>query len=211
MEKFNCARFTAVALGAILIVSGASAQTQTITVIDGATLIDGNGGVPLKNSVVVIDGSRIRAVGAKSSVSYPAGATVIKADGLTALPGFIDAHIHSLNFFPPLFLRFGITTVYDTANPTEWVIAQREALKSGRIKGPRMFVTGVVIDGPDDSEDRRDAYRVHVRTPDQARITARRLLSQRVDGLKVYQHLTPDLLRPIVEEAHKAGTEADQA
>jgi len=224
MDKFNSARFAAVALGATLIVSGAFAQTQrptrgaaegrspgsdaAITVIDGATLIDGNGGVPLKNSVVVIDGSRIRAVGAKGSVSYPAGATVIHADGLTALPGLIDAHIHSLNFFPPLFLHFGITTVYDTANPTEWVIEQREALKTGRIKGPRMFVTGVVIDGPDDSEDRRDGYRVHVRTPGEARMTARRLLRQRVDALKVYQHLTPDLLKPIVEEAHKAGTEA---
>src|SRR5438105_5279448 len=179
-----------------------------VTVIEGATLIDGNGGTALKNSVIVIDGSRIRAVGARGSVSYPAGAAVIKADGLTALPGLIDAHIHSLNFFPPLFLHFGITTVYDTANPTGWIIAQREALKTGRIKGPRMFVTGVVIDGPDDTEDRRDDYRVHVRTPDEARMMARSLLRQGVDGLKVYQHLTPGLLKPIVEEAHKAGTEA---
>ena len=118
-------------------------------------------------------------------MSYPAGAAVIKADGLTALPGLIDAHIHSLNFFPPLFLHFGVTTVYDTANPTGWIIAQREALKTGRIKGPRMFVTGVVIDGPDDKEDRRDAYRVNVRTPDEARMMARNLLRQGVDGLKV--------------------------
>jgi imidazolonepropionase-like amidohydrolase len=133
---------------------------------------------------------------------------VINADGMTALPGLIDAHIHSLNFFPPLFLHFGVTTVMDTANPTEWIIAQREALKSGRIKGPRMFVTGVVIDGPDAGEDRRDEYRTHVRTPEDARATARALLKQGVDALKVYQHLTPDLLKPIVEEAHKAGTEA---
>jgi imidazolonepropionase-like amidohydrolase len=127
---------------------------------------------------------------------------------MTALPGLIDAHIHSLDFFPPLFIHFGVTTVYDTANPTEWVIAQREALKNGRIRGPRMFVTGVVIDGPNDIPDRRDAYRVHVRTPEEARTLARTLLQRGVDGLKVYQHLTPDLLRPIVEEAHKAGTEA---
>ena len=179
-----------------------------VTVIEGATLIDGNGGMPLKNSVIVIDGSRIRAVGVRGGVSYPAGAAIIKADGLTALPGLIDAHIHSLNFFPQLFLHFGITTVYDTANPTGWIIAQREALKTGRIEGPRMFVTGVVIDGPDDTEDRRDGYRVHVRTPAEARMMARSLLRQGVDGLKVYQHLTPGLLKPIVEEAHKAGTEA---
>jgi len=185
-----------------------TAADPAITVIEGATLIDGNGGAPLSNSVIVIDGTRIKAVGARGTIPYPAGATVIKADGMTALPGLIDAHIHSLNFFPQLFLHFGVTTVMDTANPTAWIIAQREALKRGQIKGPRMFVTGDVIDGPDPGEDRRDGYRVHVRTPEEARAMARALLKQGVDALKVYQHLTPDLLKPIVEEAHKAGTEA---
>jgi imidazolonepropionase-like amidohydrolase len=188
-----------------------AAQTTAdpaIIVIEGATLIDGNGGAPLKNSVIVIDGARIKAVGVKGTVTYPAGANVIKADRMRALPGLIDAHIHSLNFFPQLFLHFGVTTVIDTANPTEWILAQREALKSGRIRGPRMFVTGVVIDGPDSGEDRRDGYRTHVRTPEEARLTALALLKRGVDALKVYQHLTPDLLKPIVEEAHRAGTEA---
>jgi imidazolonepropionase-like amidohydrolase len=186
---------------------GLRAQGQT-TVIEGATLIDGNGGVPLSNSVIVIEGARVRAVSVRGALAYPPAARIIQADGMTALPGLIDAHIHSLNFFPPLFLHFGVTTVYDTANPTEWVIAQREALKTGRIKGPRMFVTGVVIDGPDEVPDRRDSYRVHVRTPEEARAMARSLLQRGADGLKVYQHLTPDLLKPIVEEAHLAGTEA---
>ena len=185
-----------------------TAAGPAVTVIEGATLIDGNAGPPLRNSVIVIEGALIKAVGSRGTVRYPAGANVIKADGMTALPGLIDAHIHSLNFFPQLFLHFGVTTVMDTANPTEWILAQREALKSGRIKGPRMFVTGVVIDGPDPTEDRRDGYRTHVRTPDEARTTARALLKQGVDAVKVYQHLTPDLLKPIVEEAHKAGTEA---
>ena len=197
------------AIAAALVFFGAAAAHGQSVVIEGATLIDGTGGAPLKNSAIVIDGSRITAVGAKGSVSYPAGATVIKADGLTALPGLIDAHIHSLNFFPQLFLHFGVTTVMDTANPTEWIIAQREALKTGRIRGPRMFVTGDVIDAPDPAEDpRRAGYRRYVRTPDEARTTARALLKQGVDALKVYQHLTPDLLKPIVEEARKAGTEA---
>jgi imidazolonepropionase-like amidohydrolase len=188
----------------LLVAHTGSAQV----IIEGATLIDGNGGAPLSNSVIVIDGARIKAVGARGTVPYPAGAKVIKAEGMTALPGLIDAHIHSLNFFPQLFLHFGVTTVMDTANPTEWILAQREALKSGRIKGPRMFVTGEVIDGPDAGEDRRDGYRTHVRTPEDARAISRALLKQGVDALKVYQHLTPDLLKPIVEEAHKAGTEA---
>ena len=191
----------------LLAAHGLLAQNQ-VTVIEGGTLIDGNGGMPLQNSVIVIEGSRIQAVGARGNVPYPPQARIIKADGMTVLPGLIDAHIHSLDFFPQLFLHFGVTTVYDTANPTEWVIAQRDALKKGKIKGPRMFVTGVVIDGPDESEDRRDEYRTHVRTPEEARNLARSLLQRGVDALKVYQNLTPGLLQPIVEEAHRAGTEA---
>jgi imidazolonepropionase-like amidohydrolase len=198
--------------GGLSVLAGALVLAANIAsaqiVIEGAMLVDGNGGAPLKNSVIVIDGARITAVGVRGTIPYPARATVITADGLTALPGLIDAHIHSLNFFPQLFLHFGVTTVMDTANPTAWIIAQREALKSGRIRGPRMFVTGEVIDGPDAGEDRRDGYRSHVRTSDEARALARALLKQGVDALKVYQHLTSDLLRPIVEEAHAAGTEA---
>lgn len=182
-------------------------QSQAI-VIEGGTLIDGNGGAPLKDSVVVIEGSRIEAVGTRGSVSYPPQAKIIRADGMTVLPGLIDAHIHSLDFFPQLFLHFGVTTVFDTANPTDWVMAERDALKKGKIKGPRMFVTGVVIDGPDSAADRRDQYRTHVSTPEEARALARDLLRRGVDGLKVYENLTPELLRPIVEEARKAGTEA---
>jgi len=182
-------------------------QSQAM-VIEGGTLIDGSGGAPVKNSVVVIEGNRIKAAGPQGSVAVPPQAKVIKADGMTIMPGLIDAHIHSLDFFPPLFLHYGITTVCDTANPTQWVMAQRDALKAGKIKGPRMFVTGEVIDGPDSSADRRDEYRTHVNTPEQARTVARKLLREGVDAIKVYQNLTPDLLQPLVEEAHKAGTEA---
>src|SRR5688572_24425726 len=118
-----------------------------VLVLEGGMLIDGTGRAPVEDSVIVIEGSRIKAVGAKKSLSYPAGARVINAEGKTILPGLIDAHIHFLDFTPQLFLHFGVTTVFDTANPTEWILAQREALRKRRIKGPRMFVTGHVIDG----------------------------------------------------------------
>jgi N-acyl-D-amino-acid deacylase len=61
----------------------------------GATLIDGSGRMPLRNSVVVIKGDSIVAVGSRGRVSVPAGARVIDARGLVVAPGFIDAHNHS--------------------------------------------------------------------------------------------------------------------
>ncbi|HEU4434507.1 MAG TPA: D-aminoacylase [Pyrinomonadaceae bacterium] len=66
-----------------------------IIVLLGATLIDGSGRMPLRNSVVVIKGDSIVAVGSRGRVSIPAGARVIDARGLVVAPGFIDAHNHS--------------------------------------------------------------------------------------------------------------------
>ena len=88
------------------------AQNQPL-VIEGGTLIDGTGGAPLQDAVVVVEGNRIRAVGKRGSVTIPAQAKVIRGDGMTILPGLIDSHIHELDFFPPLFPHFGVTTVYD--------------------------------------------------------------------------------------------------
>jgi N-acyl-D-amino-acid deacylase len=61
----------------------------------GATLIDGSGRAPIKNSVVVIEGDRIVAVGRRGQVRIPREAQVIDAQGLVLAPGFIDAHNHS--------------------------------------------------------------------------------------------------------------------
>src|SRR5688572_14893619 len=66
-----------------------------IIVILGATLIDGSGRAPLRNSVVVIEGDSIVAVGSRGRVRIPANARVIDARGLVVAPGFIDAHNHS--------------------------------------------------------------------------------------------------------------------
>src|SRR5688572_29049676 len=206
--SFTAAAAMAVCLGWSWIALG-QAQGAGAIVIEGGTLIDGTGAAPVENATVVIEGARITSVGPRARATYPPGARVIRADGMTILPGLIDAHIHSLDFFPQLFLHFGVTTVYDTSNPTDWVIAQRDALRKGKIKGPRMFVTGEIIDGPEETADeRRGGYRTQVNTPDEARSLARNLLTRGVDALKVYQNLTPELLRPVVEEARRAGTEA---
>ncbi len=181
-------------------------------VIEGGTLIDGTGGTPLRNSVIVIEGSRIKAVGTQGQVSYPQNALVIQAQGQSILPGLIDSHIHFLDFTPPLFLHFGVTTVFDTANRTDWILAQREALKKGRIKGPRLFVTGWVIDGPPHRTDmtatpERGGYRTHVNTVEEARMATRDMIRQGVDAIKVHEGLTLEMLKTIIEEAHSAGLE----
>ncbi len=67
----------------------------TTIVILGATLIDGSGRAPLRDSAVVLKGDSIVAVGRRGQVRIPAGAQVIDGRGLIVSPGFIDAHNHS--------------------------------------------------------------------------------------------------------------------
>ncbi len=68
-------------------------ETQAL-VIQGGTLIDGNGGAPLANSVIVIEGNRITAVGTAGEVEVPAGAEVLDANNKWIIPGLWDCQVN---------------------------------------------------------------------------------------------------------------------
>ena len=82
-----------------------------MTVIKAARLIDGQGGAPLANAVVVIEGDRIARVGA--ALAVPAGAEVIDLGNATLLPGLIDSHTHLTgqpgdNYYEDIFRKSAI-------------------------------------------------------------------------------------------------------
>ncbi len=198
-----------VAIAAVLGPVQARAQNPTL-VLEGGTLIDGTGGIPVNDAVVVIEGSRIVAVGQRGEVSYPQGARVISTEGRTILPGLVDGHVHFFaDFMPQMFLRFGVTTVGETNNQTDWILLQREALNSGRLKGPRMFVTGSAAGGPTDVADTEGRLSrsvvVSLDTPEEARAYVRKLVAMGVDMIKTNYTLTYEQLAAIVDEAGKAG------
>ena len=60
----------------------------------GGTIVDGNGGTPIKDGIVVLDGDRIVAVGAKEATKVPKDAERIDVTGKWITPGLIDAHVH---------------------------------------------------------------------------------------------------------------------
>ncbi len=70
-------------------------SADSLVAIVGATLIDGSGGPPVKNSVVILRGDSIIKVGTQTSVKIPTNARTIDGQGLVLAPGFIDAHNHS--------------------------------------------------------------------------------------------------------------------
>lgn len=67
-------------------------------VIKGGLLIDGRGGKPVKDPVIVLEGRRIKQVGAKNEIKVPARAEVIDCGKLTLMPGLMDVHLHTMMF-----------------------------------------------------------------------------------------------------------------
>ena len=85
----------AVLLG--LVISAQPARPPAITrALVGGTLVDGFGGPPIQNSVVLIAGEKIAAVGRVGQLAVPQGAEVISTEGMTVLPGLWDMHVHTM-------------------------------------------------------------------------------------------------------------------
>lgn len=76
-----------------IVAAGPAAAAQS-TAIVGGTLIDGTGSPPRGESVVVIRGGTIAAVGSTASIELPPDATVIDARGQWIIPGLVDVHAH---------------------------------------------------------------------------------------------------------------------
>ncbi len=85
-------------------------------VILGSTLIDGTGAAPVSDAAVVLDGDRIAAAGSRAKVSWPSGAEVIDAAGLTILPGLIDTHDHLASHGYALGRRWGLEEPASTSH-----------------------------------------------------------------------------------------------
>src|SRR5262245_49231086 len=87
MRPTSSLRFALLLLSAPLV-----AHAQGVTAIKAGRLIDGRGGPPIVDAVVLVRSDRIAAVG--SRLAIPAGARVIDLSSATILPGLIDCHTH---------------------------------------------------------------------------------------------------------------------
>ncbi len=182
---------------------------ETRLVIEGGTLIDGTGAPPLSDSVVVIEGNRIAAIGLKGQTPIPEGVEVIDATGRFILPGFSDIHVHWDAWMPELFLAHGVTSAVDLDSFFPWILEQRDALLDGRMRGPRLFTTVRSLSGRLvwDGKGRLTDLRPEVESAEMARRLTRVIGPGREQFqlTKTYTELTPDQLQAVVEESHRAG------
>ena len=142
-------------------------ERKKLVVIEGGTLIDGTGGKPIEDSVVVSEGGRISAVGEEGEVKVPKDAKKIEVDahGKTVMPGLVDSHLHligmktdrmleeqlvrppQLSLIKSVFdtvdlLEAGFTTVKDCGG---FGIYLKRAIAEGTARGPRILSAGYVL------------------------------------------------------------------
>ena len=183
---------------------------QTL-VVQGGTLIDGTGRAPIDDSIIVIQAGRFQAIGRSGDVAIPAGAEVIDAKGRTILPGFIDGHGHLEDFHGELYLHLGITTCanIELYQDGPWTLAQKQGTALGKIRGPRIWMSGRAIGGVSTGHDafgsRTARDNIIVTTQDEVRRAIQRKKDFGCDILKVNEFLSMDLVKVAVDEAHRLG------
>ncbi|QSX74572.1 amidohydrolase family protein [Lysobacter arenosi] len=210
---------------ALLLLTGAADAAERIALV-GGTLVDGTLREPIQDSVVLIDGERITAVGSVGTLPVPAGTRVISTEGMTVLPGLWDMHVHLMinghadyehwdKTYPDRFrdvimpasakqlLLAGVTGARDLGGPLEDSIAVRDAINSGKIPGPTLFVSGPFIQKK--PYPGTEQFRWGVDSPSDARRKVRRLAEAGVDVVKLIDQdqMSEAEVQAIVDEAHK--------
>jgi imidazolonepropionase-like amidohydrolase len=205
----------------LLVVSAAVAApaaepppTRPLAIVHG-TVLDGLGGAPLADGVVLLRAGRIEAVGTAASVAVPTDAQVIDARGKTVLPGLADLHVHlqggwngidndllGYQRYLNALLHAGITTVFDTGNYAPFILQLRQEVAAGRVLGPRIYCVGAMVDSADAAwPDLAYAVSSRALLPE----IVRRGKQGKVDMLKGYVNLSDRMLRRLVEESRREG------
>ncbi|MGH7456912.1 MAG: amidohydrolase family protein, partial [bacterium] len=201
-------------------------QTGKVKALVGGMLIDGFGSKPVRNSVILIDGERIKAVGQIGTVQIPAGAEIISTEGMSVLPGLWDMHVHLMinghsdyaywdKKYPPLFesvimpasaqqlLLAGVTSARDLGGPLKASLAVRDAVNAGKIPGPTLYVSGPFIQH--EPYPGTELFRWGVNGVADARAKVRQLAEAGVNCIKLIDQdqMTMEEVNAVVDEAHK--------
>ncbi len=202
------------------------AQSQKVKALVGGRLIDGFGGKPIPDSVIIIEGERIKAIGQVGRLPIPEGAEIISTEGMSVLPGLWDMHVHLMinghadyahwdKTYPSLFesvimpasakqlLLAGVTSARDLGGPLEASISVRDRINAGKIPGPTLYVSGPFIQH--EPYPGTELFRWGVKGATDARAKVRRLAEAGVNCIKLIDQdqMAMEEVRAVVEEAHK--------
>jgi len=208
--------------------SATAAPQASVKALVGGRIIDGFGGEPIENGVIVVEGERIVAMGSEAEVEIPGGAEIISTEGMSVLPGLWDMHVHLMivghsdydhwdRTYPAVFrdvimpaaarqlLHAGVTSARDLGAPLEDSLAVREAIASGEMEGPTLYISGPFIQH--EPYPGTELFRWGVDGVEDARAKVRRLAEAGVDVIKLIDQdqMTMAEVQAVVDEAHAHG------
>lgn len=183
---------------------------QASLALRDVTIIDVARGLALPNRTVVIEGDHIAQVEKSGAVSLPAGAQIVDAAGKFLIPGLWDMHVHTIfgDWFPggreialPLFIANGVTGIRDMGGDLDVLLQWRKEIALGIIPGPRLVVSGEMLDGPEP----RFPSSIAVSNPDDGRSAVRDLKRRGADFIKLQSLIPREAVLAIADEAKKLG------
>ncbi|HXT75221.1 MAG TPA: amidohydrolase family protein [Candidatus Eisenbacteria bacterium] len=187
-----------------------SSLTDVPIAITHATVIDATGAPAQRDMTVIVANRTITGVGKSSSVAIPEGAVTIDARGKFLIPGLWDMHVHEIfgdwipeeeKITPALFVLNGVTGVRDMGGDLEPLKKWRSRIAAGELLGPRMVISGPMLDGPTPAfpssapiKDAADGRRV-----------VEELKNAGADFIKIQSLVPPDGYFAAAAEAKKLG------
>ena len=190
------------------------ARAQTgVTAFEGARLIVGDGGAPIENATLVVDGARIIQAGRAADVQVPAGAARVSLAGKTVMPMLVDTHAHlsptreALTRDLKRRAYYGVSAALSLGTDNYDVLD----IRGQAIPGAARFLSagrGITMPEPG-----RITVPHWITTEAEGRKAVQELAERKVDIVKVwvdtrdgkYKKLTPEFYAAIIDEAHKHG------
>jgi imidazolonepropionase-like amidohydrolase len=219
---------------ALIIGTSTDIYAQT-TALHGARVIDGRGGAPIDDAVIVMRDGRIAAIGPSAATAVPPDAQVVDCTGKTVIPGLISNHSHigifvGLKAAPENYNRdailrqlkqleaYGVTTVMALGLNAPLFYELRPELHAGRVPGADLFGAdqGLGVHGGQPSTTAVPIGENRVSRPDtveMARASVREMAARKTDMVKIWldgagglmPKLKPDIYSAVIDEAHKSG------
>ncbi len=182
---------------------------QSFALINGF-LIDGNGGDPKKNAVIIIENNRITGIETGAAAVIPEKLTRIDLKGKTVLPGFFNAHVHRAYDEKKLkkWARAGVTTIRDLGIISNANLADRGRLLKDN-QNARLIAAGPIV-------STKYGYGSYfVNSAADAKVKVNKLIDTGVDFIKIgiedqqgprtWPLISLDEIKAIVDTAHERG------
>ena len=191
--------------------AAASFAQVPVLIIHNVTVIDVTGGPAQPHRTVIVRAGRIDEVGSTGDgMGDKLAGQHIDGSGKFLIPGLWDMHVHIVfgDWFPrgkeitlPLFIANGITGVRDMGSDLETLQQWRREIFAGTLIGPRIVMSGPMLDGPQP----RFPSSIAIKTPDDGRRAVDDLKRRGADFIKLQSLIPRDAVFAIADEARKQG------